>query len=116
MNTELLFQTINSVNKISIYAVVTNCCYKFALKKDDKDHSPTHGNNQILAVVQPEEVSMMVSSPNLAQRNLMMQSETRFKVLEKEARKTQLCEKASFQYLATAGRRYQVRPEKLSAL
>ena len=41
MNTELIFQTINSVNQVSIYAAVTNWCYKFALKKDDKEHIPT---------------------------------------------------------------------------
>ena len=33
MNTELLFQTINSLNQVSINAAVTNWCYNFALKK-----------------------------------------------------------------------------------
>ena len=53
MNTELLFQTVNSVNQLSIYAVVTNWCY-------DKEPSSAQVNNQIMAVVQPEEVNMMV--------------------------------------------------------
>ena len=90
MNTELLFQTINSVNQVSIYAAVTNWCYKFALK-DEKEHIPTTVDNRIRAVVEPEEVGLLISSPNLAQGNLMMQSEAKFRVLEKKVRMTQLC-------------------------
>ena len=61
--------------------------------KDDKDHSPAHVNNQIMAIVQPEEVSSLASSPNLAQGNLMMQSEASFRVLEKNVHMTRLSEK-----------------------
>ena len=37
MNIDVLFQTIHSVNQVRIYAVVTNWCYKFALKKENKN-------------------------------------------------------------------------------
>ena len=69
-------------------------------------------NNRITAVVEPEEVEMLISSPNLAQGNLMMQNEAKFRVLEKKVRMTPLCEKAFFQYLVTAGNRYQVQPDE----
>ena len=64
-----------------------------------------------MAVVEPEEVDMLISSPNLAQGNLMMQNEAKFRVLEKKVRMTQLCEIAFFHDLVTAGSRYQVRPD-----
>ena len=44
MNTELLFQRIISMNQLSICAVVTNYCYKFALTKDDKEPSSERTN------------------------------------------------------------------------
>ena len=37
-----------------------------------------------MASVEPEEVEMLISSPNHAQGNLMMQSEAKFRVLEKK--------------------------------
>ena len=36
MNTELLFQTVHSVNQVSVYGALTNWCYQFALKEEDK--------------------------------------------------------------------------------
>ena len=54
MNTELLFQTIHSVNLASIYAVVTNWCYKFALKKEEGEHIPTPVDNRIMANWNPK--------------------------------------------------------------
>ena len=54
---------------------------------------------------------MLISSPNLGEGNSMMQNEVKFRVLEKKARMTQLCEEASVQYLVTTGNRYQVRPD-----
>ena len=93
MNTELLSPAIDSLNQVSIYAAVTNWCYKFALKEEEK-HIPTPVDHRILAIVEPEEVEMLTSSPNLAQGNLMMRSEAKFKVLEKNVHMTQLCEKS----------------------
>ena len=46
-----------------------------------------------MAVVEPEEVNMLISSPNQAQGHLMMQIETRLRVLENKDHMTQLCEK-----------------------
>ena len=81
------------MNQVSIYAAVTNWCYNFALKLV-KEHFPAPVNNRITAVVEPEEVDMLISSPNLAQGNLMIQNEAKFRVLEKKVRTTPLCEKA----------------------
>ena len=71
---KLSIQAINSVNQVSIYAAVTNWCCNFALKKEEKEHILTPANDRILAVVEPEEVDMLTSSPNPAQGNLEMQS------------------------------------------
>ena len=67
-------------------------------------------DHRILAIMEPEEVEMLTSSPNLAQGNLMMRSEAKFRVLERKVHMTQLCEKTLFQFLVTAGNRNQVRP------
>ena len=88
------------------YQLVLQICFEGGGK-----HIPTPVDHRILAIVEPEEVEMLTSSPNLAQGNLMMRSEAKFKVLEKKVRMTQLCEKALFQYLVTAGNRYKVRPD-----
>ena len=61
-------------------------------------------------MVEPEEVEMLVSSPILALRNKMQGSAT-FRILEKRVRVTQVCEKALFQHLVTAGNCYQIRPD-----
>ena len=88
MNTELLFPAIYSVNQVSIYAAVTNWCYKFALKQKEK-HIPAPVDHRILAIVEPEEVEMLTPSQNLAQGNLMMRTKAKFKVLEKKVHMTQ---------------------------
>ena len=67
INTELLFQTVHSVNQASVYPAGTNWCCKFALKKEEKEHIPTPVDNRIMAFVEPEEVEMLISSPNQAQ-------------------------------------------------
>ena len=90
MNTEQLFQTINSVNQVSIYGVVTNWCHNFVLKEEEREHIPTPMDNRIMAHVELEEVEMLISSPNEAQGNLMMHNEAKFKVLEKKVHMTQL--------------------------
>ena len=91
------------MNQASVYAVVANWCYKFALKREEREHIPTPVNNRIMANVEPEEVDMLISSRNPAQGNLMMQNEAKFRVLEKKVHMTRLCEKALFQYPVTAG-------------
>ena len=111
MITELLFQTVHSVNQVSIFAAVTKWCYKFAWKKEEKHTFPHTADNRIVAVVETEEGDMLISSPNLAQGNLMMQSEAKLRALEKKVHMTQLCEQVLFQCLVTAGIFYQVRPD-----
>ena len=84
--------------------------YKFALKEE---------NNTFLHpwiidlwdVLEPEKVDMLISFPNLAQGNLMIQNQAKFRILEKKVRMTRLCEKALLQDLVTAKSRYQVRPD-----
>ena len=58
MDAERFFQTINSVNQVTIYAAVTNWCYNFA-SKEEKEHFLTPVNNRIMAVVKPEEVDIL---------------------------------------------------------
>ena len=91
------------MNQVSIYVAITNWCYNFALKKEEKEHLPTPVDNRIMAVVEPEEVAMLISSLNLAQENLMMQKEAKFRVLEKMVHMTQLCEKPYSNILSQQG-------------
>ena len=63
-------------------------------------------------LVEPEEVNMLVSLPNLALGN-KMQGGMSFRILEKRVHMTHNCanEKASFQHLVTAGNCYKIRPD-----
>ena len=36
INTEILFQTVNSVNELSVYGPVANWCYQFGLTEEEK--------------------------------------------------------------------------------
>ena len=63
MNTELLSQTIHSVNQVSIYAAVTNGCYKFASKEEETEHILRPVDNRVMAVVEPDEVDDIFSEP-----------------------------------------------------
>ena len=67
MNTELLFQTVNSVNQISVFAAITDWCVQHALTNEEKEHVAIPVDIRILAMVEPEEVDMLISSPNVAQ-------------------------------------------------
>ena len=68
MNTELLFPTVHSVNQIGVYAAVTDWCYQFGLTNEEKEVAISVDNG-ILTMVEPEEVEMLVSPPNLALGN-----------------------------------------------
>ena len=48
MNTELLFQTMHSVNQLSVYGVVANWCYKFGSTEEEKGRAGTPVDNKIL--------------------------------------------------------------------
>ena len=110
MNSDLLFQTVHSVNQSSVYAAYTHWCCQFALTIQEKKQITIPVDNRVLTMVDPEEVDMLVSPSNLALGN-KMQGSASFRILEKRAHMTQLCVKTSFQHLVTAGNRYQIRPD-----
>ena len=107
MNAELLFPTVNSVNQISVYAAITDWCYEIAWTNEEKEHVAILVDNRIQALVDPEKVDMLMSSPNQAQGNLV-QGSASFRRLGKKVQMTHMCDKAPFQHLVTAGNRYQV--------
>ena len=82
--TIISFQTVHFANQVSVYAAVTNWCHKFALQKEEEEHIPTPVDNRILPIVEPEDVEMLISSPNQAQGKLMMQNEAKFRAFGKE--------------------------------
>ena len=54
------------------------------LRRRRRTH-PSPVDNRLMSKVEPEEVEMFVTSPNLAQGHVMMQYETEFRVLAKTA-------------------------------
>ena len=108
MNTELLFLTVHSMNQISVCAAVTDWCCQFGLTTEEKEQVAIPVENGISTVVDPEEVEMLVSRPNLALGN-KMQGSASFRLLEKRVQMTHLCEKALFQHLVSAGNCYPIR-------
>ena len=110
MHTELLFQTVHSVNQISVHAAITGWCHQFGLTNEEKERVAIPVDNGILTIVEPEEVDMLVSLPNLALGN-KMQGGASFQILEKRVQMRQSCEKAFFQHLVTAGNCYKIRPD-----
>ena len=106
MNTELWFQTVHSVNQIS----VTDWCYQFGVTNEEKEQVAIPVDNGVLTAVEPEEVEMLPSPPDLALGN-KMQGSASFRILEKRVNMTQLCGKTLFQHLVTARNCYQIRPD-----
>ena len=92
MNTELLFQTVHSVNQLSVYGAVANCCHQFALTDEEKGQVGIIVDNKILTLVEPEEVELLVSPPTQAPGNRMQGGALSFQTLEKKIQLTQLCE------------------------
>ena len=50
MNTELLFQTIHSVNQLSVYGAAANWCYQFGSTEEEKGRASNLVDNKILTV------------------------------------------------------------------
>ena len=102
MNTELLCQTIilwiKSVFTRLLRIGVTQICFE---EGRNRTHS-TPVDDRIMAVVEPE------SFPNLAQGNMMMQSEAKFRSIEKRRFTWPNYVKKPY---VTTGRRYQVQPD-----
>ena len=88
-NTELLFQTVHSVNQLSVYGAVANWCYQFGLTEEEKGRVCGHFST----MVEPEAVELLVSHPTQASRNRMQGGALSFHILEKKVQLTQLCEK-----------------------
>ena len=61
MNTALLFQTIHSVNQISVHGAVADWCYQFGSIEEEKGRSSTLVDNNILTQLKLEEVQLLVS-------------------------------------------------------
>ena len=95
VNTELLFQTVHSVNQLSAYRAVTSRCNLFGLK-EEKGRVGILVDNKILTMVESEEVELLASPPTQAPGNRMQGSVLSFKALEKKIQLTQLCAKAFF--------------------
>ena len=67
---------------MEIKSVITRLLRIGVTRRKEK-HLHTLVKNRIMAVVEPEEVDLLIYSPNLAQGSLMMQSEANFRVLER---------------------------------
>ena len=67
------------------YELVLQICFE----EGKQEHVPTPVDNRITTVVEAEDLDLLISSPKLAQGNLMMHNEAKFRVLEKKVRMTQ---------------------------
>ena len=106
--TELLFQTVHSVNQLSVCGAVASCCHQFALTEEGKGQVGIVVDNNFLTMVEPEKVELSVSLPTQASGNRMQGGALGFQTLEKKIQHTQLCEKAFFQHLVIAGNYYKI--------
>ena len=102
-----MFQTIHSATQLRFYGAATNWCSQFDLKDEEKGPNAILMNSKVLIIVEPEEVELLVSPQTQAPAK-RKQRHTSFRVLENRVQMTQLCEKASSQYLVTAGKYYQI--------
>ena len=73
-NTELLFQTDYSVNRLSIYVAVANWCQQFGLTEEEKGRVNLSVDNKILTCVPPEEVQLLVSPLTKASGNSLREN------------------------------------------
>ena len=62
-------------------------------------------------MVEPEEVELLVSLPTQARGNWMQEGALSVQTLEKKIQLPQLCEKAFFQLLVIAWKKYKIRPD-----
>ena len=59
-NTELLFQTVHSVNQLSVCGAVANWCHQFGFTEEEKGRVAVPVHNKNLTMVEPEEVELLV--------------------------------------------------------
>ena len=93
MNTELLLQTIHSVNQRSNYEAVANWCRQFDLTEEEKGRTNVSVDNRMLTSLQLEEVQLLVSLPTKAPGNRMRGNVLSFEALASRIQVTELCEK-----------------------
>ena len=92
-NTELLFQTVHSVNQL--HGAVANWCHLFALTEEEEGQvGIVVVDDKKLTMVEPEKVELLVSPPTQALGNRMQGGAVSFQTLEKNIQLTQLCEKS----------------------
>ena len=84
-----------------LFAAMTDWCCQFGLTNEETERVAIPVDNGLLTRMQPEEVDILVSPPNLALGN-KMHGDMRFRRLEEKVHMTQLCEKASLQLLDSA--------------
>ena len=77
-NTELLFQTVHSVNQLSVYGAVANWCYQFGLTEKENEKK---WNRWYLLRPRRLETRMPGGASS-------------FQILEKKVQPTKLCEKS----------------------
>ena len=111
MNTELLFQTIHSVNQLSIYGAVAKWCHQFCLTEEEKGRATFSVDNKMLTSLQPEGVQLLVSPATAAPGNRMRENVFSFEGLASRLQLTQSRQKTYFQYRVTAGKQYKIRPD-----
>ena len=85
--TELLFQTIHSVNQISIYAATADWCHQFGWTDEERERVAVLVDKGVFTVVETEEIEMLMSLPNLALGNKIYGG-ARFRILEKRIQMT----------------------------
>ena len=93
MNTELLFQTFQSVNQRSVHGAVTDWCYQFGSTEEEKGWASTSVDNKILTKLKPQEEQLLVSPPTRATGNRMQERVLSFDELAGKIQLTQSCEK-----------------------
>ena len=96
MNTELLFQTFESVNQRSVHGAVTDWCYQFGSTEEEKGWASTSVDNKILTKLKPQEEQLLVSPPIRAIGNRMQERVLGFDELAGKIQLTQSCEKNLF--------------------
>ena len=93
MNTqEHSFQTIHSVNQLSVCGAVANLCYQFGWTEEEKGRASTLVDNKILTKLRQEEVQLLVSPPTQTIGNRMREKVLSFDELAGQIQLTQ-CEK-----------------------
>ena len=101
-NTELLFQTIHSVNQFSIYEAVATWCEQFGLTEKEKGRDNLSVNDSVLTSVSPREVQLLVSPPTMACGNSLQENSLSFEALSNRTQFSKLCEDARFQHRVSA--------------